>query len=116
MARYDADEQPPMMLPPSPAMVTAPVGPVPASARPTRFEPAPTVMLALATTVPRMMVPLSVADVPTRQKILQGLAVPTTLELTFMVSVLATLKMKIPLPLSVKTVPAGKSGAPIANE
>src|SRR6185436_16531463 len=76
----DADEHPPMMLPPAPAMVTAPVGPVPASTRPTTFEPAPTVILASATTVPRKLVPFSVADVPTRQKMLQGFAVPTTAE------------------------------------
>src|SRR5580765_543187 len=107
--------QPPIVLPPAPAIVTAPVAPEPASARPARLAPAPTVMLASAITVPLKLVPLSVAEVPTRQKMLQGFAVPTTFERTFAVSEVATLKMKTPVPLSVSVADAGKSGAPETN-
>ena len=67
MTRGALNEHPPIVLPPAPAIVTAPVAPVPASARPVRLEPAPTVMLASAITVPLKEVPLSVADVPTCQ-------------------------------------------------
>jgi len=69
-------------------------------------------MLASAMTVPMKAVPLRVADVPTLQYTLHGFALPVTTELPFMVSVLATLKMKIPDPLSVRVVDAGKSAAP----
>ena len=44
------EAQPPIALPPLPAIVTAPVVPVPANARPATFEPAPMVMLASAMT------------------------------------------------------------------
>src|SRR6185436_9672321 len=108
--------QPPIVLPPDPAIVTAPVAPVPASARPARLAPAPTVMLAFAITVPLKVVPLSVAEEPTRQKMLHGFAVPTTFERTFAVSELPTLKMKTPAPLSVRVADAGKSGAPVTKE
>ena len=53
---------------------------------------------------------MSVADEPTRQYTLHGFALPVTTELPFMVSVLATLKMKIPDPLSVRVVEAAKFG------
>jgi hypothetical protein len=67
VTRGALNEHPPIVLPPAPAIVTAPVAPVPASARPARLEPSPIVMLASAITVPLKEVPLSVADVPTRQ-------------------------------------------------
>src|SRR5437764_10365463 len=91
--------QPPIVLPPEPGIVTAPVAPVPARRRPDTLPP-PKVMLASAMTVPMKAEPLSVADVPTRQYTLHGFALPFTTELTFMVSVLATLKIKIPDPRS----------------
>jgi hypothetical protein len=47
---------------------------------------------------------------------LQGFAVPTTADPTFAVSELATLKMKIPPPFSVRLVAAGRSAAPVTNE
>jgi hypothetical protein len=62
--------QPPTVLPPLPAMVTAPstaFSPAPVNARPKRLAPAPIVTLALAMSVPQKLVPLSVADEPTRQ-------------------------------------------------
>ena len=59
--------QPLIVLPPLPAIVTAPVAPVPASARPAKLAPEPSVMLASAITIPVKLAPLSVADVPTRQ-------------------------------------------------
>jgi hypothetical protein len=71
-------------------------------------------MLASAMTVPMNAAPLSVAETPTRQKMLHGFALPVTTELSFMVNVLATLKIKIPEPLSVRVVEAGRSAAPNA--
>ena len=67
-------------------------------------------MLASAMTVPRKLAPLSVADVPTRQKMLHGSAEPATLDVTFMVSVVATLNTKIPGPSSVSVVPSRQVG------
>src|SRR4051794_36407163 len=75
-----AELHPPIVLPPAPAIVTAPVGPLPAMALPVTLEPDPTVTLASAMTLPRKLTPLRVAEVPTRQNTLQGLAVPMTFE------------------------------------
>jgi hypothetical protein len=47
---------------------------------------------------------------------LQGFAVPTTVDKTFAVSELPTLNTKIPPPLSVNVDEAGKSGAPVTKE
>src|SRR5436305_4746287 len=107
---------PPIMLPPAPAIVTAPVGPVPARALPVTLEPDPTVMLAFAMTFPRKLTPLRVAEVPTRQNTLQGSAVPTTFEPTLAVSALFTSKTKIPGPLRVRVPRAARSAAPPVKE
>ena len=107
---------PPIVLPPAPAIVTAPVGPVPAMVLPVTLEPDPTVMLASAKTFPRKLIPLRVAEVPTRQNTLQGSAVPTTFEPTLAVSALATWRMKTPGPLRVSVPRAAKSAAPPAKE
>ena len=48
MTLPESEVAPPIVLPPLPAIVTAPVAPVPASARPDTLAPAPTVMLAFA--------------------------------------------------------------------
>ena len=96
-----------MVFPPAPAIVTAPVAPTPASARPASEAPAPTVILAPAITVPLNRVPLSVAEDPTRQKMLHGSAVPTTVERTLAVRELATLKIKMPVPFNVNVADAG---------
>ena len=110
------EAHPPIVLPPAPAIVTAPVGPVPAMVLPVTLEPDPTVMLASAKTFPRKVTPLRVAEVPTRQNTLQGSAVPTTFEPTLAVSALSTWKTKIPGPLRVRVPRAAKSAAPPANE
>src|ERR1035437_6734746 len=73
----------PIVLPPAADIVTAPVAPVPANSLPVILSVEDTVMLASATTVPQKLFPSRVADVPITQYILQGFAVPTMLEPTF---------------------------------
>ncbi len=73
-------------------------------------------MLASAITLPLKVMPLRVAEVPTRQKTLQGSAVPTTFEPVFAVRALSTWKTKIPGPLRVRVPLAAKSAAPDWNE
>ena len=111
-----SEAQPPIALPPAPAIVTAPVGPCPAMVLPVTLEPDPTVMLASAKTFPTKLIPLRVAEVPTRQNTLQAVAVPTTFEPTLAVSALSTWKTKIPGPLRVSVPVAAKSAAPPAKE
>ena len=98
--------QPPTVLPPAPAIVTA----VFATTRPVTFALAPTVTKPVAAiTVPRKLFPLSVASLPTSQNTLHGLAVPTTFDPTLAVSALFTMKTKTPGPLSVRVPKAAKS-------
>ena len=110
------EAHPPIVLPPPPAIVTAPVGPVPAMVRPITLAPDPTVMLASAKTFPRKLIPFKVAEVPIRQNTLQGSAVPVTFEPTLAVSALSTWKTKTPGPLSVRVPRAARSAAPPAKE
>ena len=110
------EAHPPIVLPPAPAIVTAPVGPAPAMVLPVTLEPDPTVMLASAKTFPRKLIPLRVAEVPTRQNTLQGFAVPMTFEPTLAVIALSTWKMKTPGPLRVRVPRAARSAAPPAKE
>ena len=110
------EAHPPIVLPPAPAMVTAPVGPVPAMVLPVTLEPDPMVMLASAKTFPRKVIPFRVAEVPIRQNTLHGSAVPTTLEPTFAVSPLSTWKTNTPGPLRVRVPRAARSAAPPVKE
>jgi hypothetical protein len=106
---------PPIVLPPT-AIVTAPVGPVPAMARPRRLPV--TVMLALAMTFPKNVAESMVAELPICQYTLQGFAEPTTFEVLMVVSVLPVRKTKTPVPvgsLRVRTPPAGKRAAPVTK-
>jgi hypothetical protein len=104
------------VLPPAPAIVTAPVGPVPAMVLPITLAPDPTVMLASAKTCPEKVIPFNVAEVPIRQNTLQGFAVPMTFEPTLAVRALSTWKTKIPGPLRVSVPRAAISAAPPAKE
>jgi hypothetical protein len=107
--------QPPIVLPPTDIVTTPVVVTAPASKLPDTLLALDTVMLVSAMMVPMKESPLSAADEPTRQYTLHGFAVPVTVELPFMVSELATLKTKIPVPvgsLSVRFVEAAKSPAP----
>ena len=70
--------QPPIVLPPT-AIVTAPVAPVPAMARPRRLPV--TVMLASAMTFPKKVAESMVAELPICQYTLQGFAEPTSARL-----------------------------------
>ena len=66
--------------------------------------------------MPLKVVPFSVADVPTRQKILQGFAVPVMLDSVLAVSELPTLNTNTPGPFRTNVADEGKSGAPVVNE
>jgi len=117
MAGVNPEEaHPPRVLPPAPAIVTAPVAPVPAMALPETLEPDPTVTLASAMTLPKKLFPLRVAEEPTRQYTLQGFAVPITFEPMLAVSALSTWKTKIPGPLRVRVPRAARSAAPPEKE